>query len=104
MTLKDLGRLTTEQEGAISDALDKAAEGLTRVGISDNAGSAGSGGPAVTPPDVSSKVSAAGTFSSLNLGQMFGGASLAERTAKAAEATARGVGELVKKEGPAVAA
>lgn len=89
MTLKDLGRLTTEQEGAISDALDKAAEGLTRVGISDNAGAAGSGGPAVTPPDVSSRVSAAGTFSSLNLGQMFGGTSLAERTAKAAEETAK---------------
>lgn len=86
-TLRDLGRLTTEQEGAISDALDKAAEGLTRTATASAASA--EGGPSVTPPDVSSKVTAAGTFSSLNLGQMFGGTSLAERTAKAAEETAK---------------
>jgi TP901 family phage tail tape measure protein len=50
------------------------------------------------------KASSVGTFSSLNLGQMFGGGSLAERTAKAAEETAKGVKELVGQGGGKVAA
>lgn len=80
-TLRDLGRLTSEQEGMLSDALDKAAEGLT--------GTAEAGANAAGDQSKQSMGAVAGTFSSLNLGQVFGGSSLAERTAKAVEETAK---------------
>jgi hypothetical protein len=51
-----------------------------------------------------SKSEVAGTFSSVNLGGMGFGSSLAERTAKAAEDTAKGVKELVGQGGGKVAA
>jgi hypothetical protein len=91
-TLRDLGRLTSEQETMLSDALDKAAEGLTGTAT------AGARGAGVSKADV------AGTFSSTNLGGMGFGSSLAERTAKAAEDTAKGVKELVGQGGGKVAA
>ncbi len=92
MSLRDLGRLTSDQEMMLSDALDKAAEGLT--------------GTATAAGDQSavSKAEVAGTFSSVNLGGMGFGSSLAERTAKAAEDTAKGVKELVGQGGGKVAA
>jgi hypothetical protein len=79
-TLRDLGRLTSDQEAMLSDALDKAAEGLTATATSAK----GAG-----DQSANSMGSVAGTFSSLNLGSVFGGSSLAERTAKAAEETAK---------------
>jgi hypothetical protein len=95
-TLRDLGRLTTDQETMLSDALDKAAEGLTGT-------STAAGVQAGTEAGVG-KTSVAGTFSSINLAGQFGGSSLAERTAKAAEETAKGVKDLVGQGGGKVAA
>jgi hypothetical protein len=95
-TLRDLGRLTSDQETMLSDALDKAAEGLTATATD---GAKGAGDQSVT-----SKAEVAGTFSSVNLGGMGFGSSLAERTAKAAEDTAKGVKELVGQGGGKVAA
>lgn len=82
-TLRDLGRLTTEQETMLSDALDKAAENLTTTSTAE------AGAKAAGDQSQTSMGSIAGTFSSVNLGQVFGGSSLAERTAKAAEETAK---------------
>jgi len=95
-TLRDLGRLTTDQETMLSDALDKAAEGLTGT-------STAAGVQAGTEAGIG-KTSVAGTFSSINLAGQFGGSSLAERTAKAAEETAKGVKDLVGQGGGKVAA
>ena len=95
-TLRDLGRLTTDQEAMLSDALDKAAEGLTGT-------STAAGVQAGTEAGIG-KTSVAGTFSSINLAGQFGGSSLAERTAKAAEETAKGVKDLVGQGGGKVAA
>jgi TP901 family phage tail tape measure protein len=98
-TLRDLGRLTSEQETMLSDALDKAAEGLTATATAGAKGAGAAGADAAT-----SKAEVAGTFSSVNLGGMGFGSSLAERTAKAAEETAKGVKELVGQGGGKVAA
>jgi hypothetical protein len=80
-SMRDLGRLTSEQETMLSDALDKAAEGLT--------GTATAAGVQAGTEAGIGKTSVAGTFSSINLAGQFGGSSLAERTAKAAEETAK---------------
>jgi TP901 family phage tail tape measure protein len=56
-------------------------------GSSEKAATAGAG--AAGADAATSKSEVAGTFSSLNLAQAFGGTSLAERTAKAAEETAK---------------
>jgi TP901 family phage tail tape measure protein len=98
-TLRDLGRLTSEQEMMLSNALDKAAEGLTGTATAAQAGATAAGDQSAT-----SKAEVAGTFSSTNLGGMGFGSSLAERTAKAAEDTAKGVKELVGQGGGKVAA
>lgn len=98
-TLRDLGRLTSEQEMMLSDALDKAAEGLTGTATAAQAGATAAGDQSAV-----SKAEVAGTFSSVNLGGMGFGSSLAERTAKAAEDTAKGVKELVGQGGGKVAA
>ena len=76
-TMRDLGRLTSEQETMLSDALDKAAEGLTATATG---GAKGAGDQSAT-----SKAEVAGTFSSVNLGGMGFGSSLAERQLKALE-------------------
>ena len=83
-SMRDLGRLTSEQETMLSDALDKAAEGLTGTATAAQAGATAAGDQSAT-----SKAEVAGTFSSTNLGGMGFGSSLAERTAKAAEETAK---------------
>lgn len=98
-TLRDLGRLTSEQEMMLSDALDKAAEGLTGTATAAQAGATAAG-----DQSAASRAEVAGTFSSVNLGGMGFGSSLAERTAKAAEDTAKGVKELVGQGGGKVAA
>jgi hypothetical protein len=100
-TLRDMGRLTSDQETMLSNALDKAAEKLTGTSTAD------------VKPDVAGmqagadagirKAEVAGTFSA-NLGGMGFGSSLAERTAKAAEDTAKGVGQLVQQGQAGVAA
>jgi len=95
-SLRDLGRLTSQQETMLSNALDKAAEGLT--------GTATAGANGAGDQSKQSMGAVAGTFSSLNLGATFGGSSLAERTAKAAEETAKGVKDLVGQGGGKVAA
>ena len=92
--LREAGRLTTEQEQKLGKALDDASERITQ----DNSGKP-SDGSKETPEELAkragdfaaSKVEAAGTFSSFNLGGMGFGGSLQERIAKATEDTARGV-------------
>ena len=86
MTLRDMGRLTSEQETMLSNAIDKAAENLTGTSTAAGVKEGAEKGAAAT--------TAIGTFSSINLGQVFGGSSLAERTAKAAEETAKNTRHL----------
>ena len=88
-TLRDLGRLTSTQETAISDALDKAAEGLTRTSENNAAAADAAKTPEVGTPDTRSKADVVGTFSSMNLGGLGYGSSLQERIAKASEETAK---------------
>jgi hypothetical protein len=81
-TLRDMGRLTSDQETMLSNALDKAAEKLTGTSTAD------------VKPDVAGmqagadagirKAEVAGTFSA-NLGGMGFGSSLAERQLKTLE-------------------
>jgi TP901 family phage tail tape measure protein len=102
-SMRDAGKLTTEQEQALSDALDRAAENLTATATGSLA-TAAAGAAAAGDQSATSKAEVAGTFSSTNLGGMGFGSSLAERTAKAAEDTAKGVKELVGQGGGKVAA
>lgn len=104
-TLRDLGRLSTEQEKRIADALDKVAEDLTRTAI-DGANEASKGANGAALDSKVSKSEVVGTFSSSNLSGLLGFStgSLAERTAKASEETAKGVKELVAQGGGKVAA
>jgi hypothetical protein len=78
-TLKSMGRLTSEQEGKLAGALDAATERLMGEGATidpaekaqQGAGGAGVGGP--------SQGEVAGTFSSVALGGMGIGSSLAQK-------------------------
>ena len=78
-TLKSMGRLTSEQEGKLAGALDAATERLMGEGATidpaekaqQGAGGAGVGGP--------SQAEVAGTFSSVALGGMGFGSSLAQK-------------------------
>lgn len=87
-----LGDLTTAKQSE-RDAAKKAAEeiasttGASAASPSEKAATAGAA--AAGAESAASMGSVAGTFSSTNLGQIFGGSSLAERTAKAAEETAK---------------
>jgi TP901 family phage tail tape measure protein len=87
-----LGELTTAKQSE-RDAAKKAAEEIASTtgdyaaSPSEKAATAGAG--AAGAESAVSMGSVAGTFSSLNLGSVFGGSSLAERTAKAAEETAK---------------
>ena len=83
-SMRDLGRLTSEQEAMLSDALDKAAEGLTGTATAGKAGANAAGDQSAT-----SKAEVAGTFSSVNLGGMGFGSSIAERQLKALESIDR---------------
>jgi TP901 family phage tail tape measure protein len=85
-------KLSTEQEDALLAAYRDVQNGIA------NADAAKKG------TNTASMGSIAGTFSSINLAGQFGGSSLAERTAKAAEDTAKGVKELVGQGGGKVAA
>ena len=87
-------KLTTEQEDALLAAYRDVQNGIANA----DAVKKGSSDAAT------SKAEVAGTFSSVNLGGMGFGSSLAERTAKAAEDTAKGVKELVGQGGGKVAA
>jgi hypothetical protein len=102
-SMRDAGKLTSQQEQALSDALDTAAENLTATATGSLA-TAAAGAAAAGDQSSTSKAEVAGTFSSVNLGGMGFGSSLAERTAKAAEETAKGVKELVGQGGGKVAA
>jgi TP901 family phage tail tape measure protein len=98
----------TSSKQAERDAAKKAAEeiasatGASAASPGEKAATAGAG--AATVDSATSKADVAGTFSSVNLGGMGFGSSLQERMAKATEATAKGVGELVAQGGGKVAA
>jgi hypothetical protein len=102
-----LGDLTTAKQ-AERDAAKKAAEDIASTTRADAASpgekAATAGAGAAGADAATSKSEVAGTFSSVNLGGMGFGSSLAERTAKAAEDTAKGVKELVGQGGGKVAA
>jgi TP901 family phage tail tape measure protein len=102
-SMRDAGKLTSEQEKSLSDALDAAAENLTKTATGSLA-TAAAGAGAAGADSATSKAEVAGTFSSVNLSGMGFGSSLAERTAKAAEETAKGVGQLVEQGAAGVAA
>ena len=91
--LNSNGRLTSSQSATLDEAIADAQERITMANSSmsaspsekaatANAGAAGN-------DSATSKSEVAGTFSSVNLGGMGFGSSLAERTAKAAEETAK---------------
>jgi hypothetical protein len=89
--LIERGNVGSEMESKLLDAYYAA---FSRVNVasaasssSEKAATAGAG--AAGAESAVSMGSVAGTFSSTNLGQIFGGSSLAERTAKAAEETAK---------------
>ena len=102
-----LGDLTTAKQ-AERDAAKKAAEDIASTTGADAASpgekAATAGAGAAGADAAKSKAEVAGTFSSTNLGGMGFGSSLAERTAKAAEDTAKGVGQLVQQGAVGVAA
>jgi len=106
--LESNGRLTSSQSATLDDALTDAQERISKAtgsmsaSPSEKAAAAGAG--AAGADSATSKAEVAGTFSSVNLGGMGFGSSLAERTAKAAEDTARGVGQLVQQGAAGVAA
>lgn len=99
------GNVSGEMESKLLDAYYAA---FSRVNVAaaaapgEKAATAGAG--AAGADSAMSKSEVAGTFSSVNLGGMGFGSSLAERTAKAAEETAKGVGQLVQQGAAGVAA
>jgi len=99
------GNVSGEMESKLLDAYYAA---FSRVNIDSASASAQkdatAGAGAAGSDSATSKAEVAGTFSSNNLGGMGFGGSLAERTAKAAEETAKGVKELVGQGGGKVAA
>ena len=100
------GNVSGDMESKLLDAYYAA---FSRVNVASAASSssekAATAGAGAAGADAStSKSEVAGTFSSVNLGGMGFGSSLAERTAKAAEDTAKGVGQLVQQGAVGVAA
>jgi hypothetical protein len=91
--LNSNGRLTSSQADTLDNALTDAQERISKatgsMGASPSEKAATAGAGAAGADSAMSKSEVAGTFSSTNLGQIFGGSSLAERTAKAAEETAK---------------
>jgi TP901 family phage tail tape measure protein len=102
-----LNDLTTAKQ-AEREAAKKAAEDIASTtgasAASPGEKAATAGATAAGDQSAISKAEVAGTFSSVNLGGMGFGSSLAERTAKAAEDTAKGVGQLVQQGAAGVAA
>jgi TP901 family phage tail tape measure protein len=74
-SMRDAGKLTSEQEQALSDALDAAAENLTETATGGLA-TAAAGAAAAGDQSAVSKAEVAGTFSSTNLGGMGFGSNL----------------------------
>jgi TP901 family phage tail tape measure protein len=91
--LNSNGRLTSSQADTLDNALTDAQERISKatgsMGASPSEKAATAGAGAAGAESAVSMGQVAGTFSSTNLGQIFGGSSLAERTAKAAEETAK---------------
>ena len=77
-SMRDAGKLTSQQEQALSDALDTAAENLTATATGSLA-TAAAGAAAAGDQSATSKAEVAGTFSSVNLGGMGFGSSLAQQ-------------------------
>jgi TP901 family phage tail tape measure protein len=104
------GRLTSVQASTIEAALEDAQERVTKNMVNAQSASSAAqaaaqgGADAATQDAQRSKAEVAGTFSAQAAMGMGFGSSLAERTAKAAEATAKGVGQLVDQGGGRVAA
>lgn len=88
--LVERGNISSEMQSKLMDAYYAA---FSRVNVASAASSsekaATAGADAAGSQSRQSMGAVAGTFSSLNLGSVFGGSSLAERTAKAAEETAK---------------
>jgi len=104
--LVERGNISNEMQSKLMDSyyaafsrvnVASAASSPSEQAATANAGAAGADA-------ATSKAEIAGTFSSVNLGGMGFGSSLAERTAKAAEDTAKGVGQLVQQGAVGVAA
>jgi hypothetical protein len=104
--LVERGNISNEMQSKLMDSyyaafsrvnVASAASSPSEQAATANAGAAGA-------DSATSKAEVAGTFSSVNLGGMGFGSSLAERTAKAAEDTAKGVGQLVQQGAVGVAA
>jgi TP901 family phage tail tape measure protein len=74
-SMRDAGKLTSEQEQALSDALDAAAENLTET-ATGSLSTAAAGAAAAGDQSAVSKAEVAGTFSSTNLGGMGFGSNL----------------------------
>lgn len=87
--LKDLTAAKQAERDAAKKAAEEIANTTGSAAASPSEKAATAGANAAGDQSVQSMGSIAGTFSSLNLGSVFGGTSLAERTAKAAEETAK---------------
>lgn len=96
--LNSNGRLTSSQSGVLETAIEDAQERISKATSSASASpgekAARAGADAAAADSATSKSEVAGTFSSNNLGGMGFGSSLAERTAKAAEETAKNTRHL----------
>lgn len=89
--LIERGNVGSEMESKLLDAYYAAFSrvNIARAASSSSEKAARAGADAAGAQSAQSMGSVAGTFSSTNLGQIFGGSSLAERTAKAVEETAK---------------
>jgi hypothetical protein len=87
--LKDLTAAKQAERDAAKKAAEEIANTTGSAAASPSEKAATAGANAAGDQSVQSMGAIAGTFSSLNLGAAFGGTSLAERTAKAAEETAK---------------
>lgn len=96
--LNDNGRLTSGQadilENAITDAQERVSKAGSSMAQSPSEAAATAGARGAGQQSQVSMGSIAGTFSSLNLGNVFGGTSAAERTAKATEEIARNTRDM----------
>jgi TP901 family phage tail tape measure protein len=106
--LNSNGRLSSVQASTIEAALDDAQERVTKNLVNSQSASAqaaAQGGANAGAQDAAkSKSEVAGTFSSMALGGMGFGSSLAERTLKAAERTAAATEQIAAEGGPSAAA
>jgi TP901 family phage tail tape measure protein len=102
------GRLSSAQASTLEAALDDAQERVTKSLVNSQSASAqaaAQGGANAGAQDAArSKSEVAGTFSSMALGGMGFGSSLAERTLKAAERTAAATEQIAAEGGPSAAA